>query len=80
MINNNFVSQFHVRSDVRSGATGGYVGGVWYPDQSGVCGGTVPPVPPTPYPPYPPYPPTPPSTGGGYVGGIWYPDKSGACG
>jgi len=80
MINNHFVSQFRVRSDVRSGATeqatsgGGYVNGVWYADMSGVCGGTVPPYPPT------PYPPAPPPTGGGYVNGVWYADMSGACG
>ena len=52
-----------------SSSSGGYVNGVYFPDQSGVCGGTV----------YPPS--TPPSTtGGGYVGGVYYPDKSGVCG
>ena len=66
------VPQIQVRSDLRSGAGGGYVDGVWYPDMSGTCGGTVPP-PPTP-------PPTPPPSGGGYVGGVWYPDMSGTCG
>jgi hypothetical protein len=44
---------------------GGYVNGVYYPDKSGVCGGTTP---------------NPPTTGGGYVGGVYYPDKSGVCG
>jgi hypothetical protein len=83
MTNNHFVSQFRVRSDVRSGAAeqvnqgGGYVNGVWYADKSGVCGGTVPPYPP--YPPYPPTPPIPPQTGG-WVNGVWYGDRSGACG
>lgn len=69
---NEYVPQLHVRSDVRSGAGGGYVNGVWYPDQSGVCGTTTTPptVPPT----------TPPTTGGGYVNGVWYGDKSGTCG
>ena len=70
-----YVPQFQVRSHVRSG-DGGYVNGVWYPDQSGVCGGYVPlPVPPQPYPPVP----VPPS-GGGYVGSVWYADRSGVCG
>jgi hypothetical protein len=47
-----------------SSSGGGYVNGVWYPDQSGVCNtGTTPP----------------PTTGGGYVGGVWYPDQSGVC-
>jgi len=71
-----FVPQIQVRSCVRSGQGGGYVNGVWYPDQSGVCGGNVQPPSPTPTPPTP----TPPVSGGGYVGGVWYPDKSGACG
>jgi len=76
---NNFVPQFQVRSHVRSGATGGgYVDGVYYPDMSGVCGGSVPPVPPPPQP-YPPQP-IPPTAGGGYVDGVWYPDQSGVCG
>ena len=65
-----FVPQIKVRSHVRSGQGGGYVNGVWYADQSGVCGGTTPPPQPTP----------PPSQGGGYVGGVWYPDQSGTCG
>lgn len=47
---------------------GGYVNGVYYPDQSGVCGTST--VPPTT---------TPPTTGGGYVNGVYYPDKSGIC-
>ncbi len=70
----NFVPQFQVRSDLRSGATqgGGYVGGVWYPDKSGVCGGAT-------TPPGTPQPPTQPPAGGGWIGGVWYPDKSGAC-
>lgn len=46
--------------------TGGWVGGVYYPDRSGVCTGNVV-TPPT----------TPPS--GGWVGGIYYPDRSGVC-
>jgi hypothetical protein len=44
---------------------GGYVNGVYYPDMSGVCGGTTTPKPPT--------------TGGGYVNGVYYPDMSGVC-
>jgi len=80
MKNERYIPQFQVRSSVRSGQGGGYVGGVWYPDRSGVCGGPTPPVPvPVPYPPVPPYPPSPPS-GGGYVGGVWYSDRSGVCG
>jgi hypothetical protein len=65
--------QYKVRSDVRSGAVspgGGWIGGVWYPDKSGVCGsssGTPDPGP------------TPPVSGGGWIGGVWYPDKSGTC-
>lgn len=68
------VPQIQVRSHVRSGAGGGYVNGVWFPDMSGVCGGTTPPtpVPPTPVPP--------PSGGGGWVNGVWIPDMSGTCG
>jgi hypothetical protein len=72
MRNYQYVPQFQVRSDVRSGEGGGYVDGVWYPDQSGVCGGSVPPAP------VPPA--TVPPSGGGYVGGVWYPDQSGVCG
>jgi hypothetical protein len=53
-----------------SSTGGGYVGDVWYPDKSGVCGGSVPPTTPS----------NPPSTGGGYVGGKFYPDHSGLCG
>jgi hypothetical protein len=76
MRNYQYVPQFQVRSDIRSGEGGGYVDGVWYPDQSGVCGGSTsqPPPPST----VPPPPPT--SSGGGYVGGVWYPDQSGVCG
>jgi len=74
MRNYRYVPQFQVRSDIRSGEGGGYVNGVWYPDMSGVCGGSVPPAP-VPIPPAP----VPPS-GGGYVGGVWYPDQSGVCG
>ena len=72
--NDKFVPQIHVRSDLRSGSTqgGGWVGGVWVPDQSGVCGGST--TPPTPTPPI-----EPPVEGGGWVGGVWYPDKSGVC-
>jgi hypothetical protein len=76
MTTKQFVPQFQVRSDVRSGAGGGYVDGVWYPDMSGVCGGTTPVPPPTTPPPTTP----PPTTGGGYVNGVWYPDRSGVCG
>ena len=47
---------------------GGYVNGVYYADQSGVCGGTVPPTGTTP-----------PTSGGGYVNGVYYSDKSGTC-
>jgi hypothetical protein len=71
---NIFVPQIQVRSHVRSGSGGGYVNGVWYPDMSGVCGGTVPPAP------VPPAPVPPPPSGGGYVNGVWYPDQSGVCG
>lgn len=75
LMNKTSVPQIQVRSDIRSGEGGGYVNGVWYPDQSGVCGtSTTPPTTP------PPTNPTPPTTGGGYVGGVWYPDKSGTCG
>jgi len=72
-----FVPQIQVRSNLRSGATqgGGYVNGVWYPDKSGVCGGTTPPPGGTP----PGGGTPPPSTGGGWIGGVWYPDKSGVC-
>ena len=36
----NYVPQIQVRSGLRSGASegGGYVNGVYYPDQSGTCG------------------------------------------
>ncbi|MBP1694724.1 MAG: hypothetical protein H6Q37_2607 [Chloroflexi bacterium] len=72
-MNPNQTPQFVVRTGVRAGQGGGYVNGVWYPDRSGECGGTVPPTttPPTT---------TPPTTGGGYVNGVWYPDQSGSCG
>lgn len=76
MRNYQYVPQFQVRSDIRSGEGGGYVEGVWYPDQSGVCdGSTTQPPAPAPVPPPPP-----PTSGGGYVGGVWYPDQSGVCG
>ena len=70
------IPQIQVRTHVRSGASqgGGYVNGVWYPDQSGICGGPGP-TPPSPTPPVPP--PTP--GGGGWVNGVWYPDQSGVC-
>ena len=62
------VPQIKVQTGVRGGLTtkptGGTVDGVYYPDQSGVCGETLPP---------------PATTGGGYVAGVYYPDKSGAC-
>ncbi len=76
MRNEQYVPQLTVRSNVKSGQ-GGWVGGVWYPDMSGVCGPVTPPTPtpPTPTPPTP----TPP-TGGGWVGGVWYADRSGICG
>ena len=70
------VPQMQVRSNVRSGS-GGWVNGVWYPDQSGVCGGVTPPTP-TPIPPQPPAPE--PIGGGGWVNGVWYADRSGVCG
>ncbi len=38
MMNERYIPQMQVRSNLRSGASGGYVNGVWYPDQSGVCG------------------------------------------
>ena len=77
MMNERYIPQLQVRSSIRSGASGGgYVDGVWYPDRSGVCGGTTPPDPTPPYPPIPPYPPT----NGGYVNGTWYSDRSGICG
>jgi hypothetical protein len=71
----NYVPQIQVRSGLRSGASegGGYVNGVWYPDKSGVCGGST-------TPPTTPQPPTQPPSGGGWIGGVWYPDKSGTCG
>ena len=68
------VPQLQVRSDVRSGSGGGYVNGVWYPDQSGVCNTST--TPPTTPPPTTP----PPTASGGYVNGVWYPDQSGVCG
>ena len=77
MRNELHIPQLQVRSSLKSGvSSGGYVNGTWYPDRSGVCGGTTPPAPVPPYPPYPPYPPT----SGGYVGGVYYYDRSGACG
>ncbi len=51
MRNYQYVPQFQVRSDIRSGESGGYVNGVWYPDMSGYCGGST--VPPTTVPPPP---------------------------
>ena len=71
--NINLVPQIQVRSGLRSGASGGgYVNGVWYPDQSGVCGvSTTPPATQLP---------SQPTSGGGYVAGVWYPDQSGVCG
>jgi hypothetical protein len=79
-----FVPQIQVRSDVRSGTSGGWVNGVWYADMSGVCGGTQPPQPsPLPIPPAPNPNPNPnPNQGntGGWVGGVWYPNMSGVCG
>lgn len=66
------IPQIQVRTHVRSGQGGGYVGGVYYADKSGVCGTTGGPVPqPIPQP-------IPPSQGG-YVGGVWYNDRSGTC-
>ncbi len=57
MRNYQYVPQFQVRSDIRSGEGGGYVDGVWYPDQSGVCdGSTTQPPAPAPVPPPPPRP------------------------
>lgn len=70
MTKETYVPQFQVRSQIRSGEGGGYVGGQWYPDRSGVCGAAVnPPV----------NPPIPPQSGG-YVNGQWVADRSGACG
>ena len=69
------IKHIRVRSDLRAGSGGGYVNGVYYPDQSGVCGGTIAPPPTQPPTTQPPSG----STGGGYVNGVWYPDKSGAC-
>jgi hypothetical protein len=63
METNDFVPQLKVRTNLRGGQGGGYVNGVYYPDQSGVCGGTVPPT-------------TPPTSGGGYVKGVYYPDRA----
>ncbi|MCC6956648.1 MAG: hypothetical protein IT316_07635, partial [Anaerolineales bacterium] len=44
MRNEQYVPQLTVRSNVKSGQ-GGWVGGVWYPDMSGVCGPVTPPTP-----------------------------------
>ena len=74
--NSKGVPQFRVRTDVRGGQGGGYVNGVWYPDNSGVCSDGSEPAPPGTTPPGGTPPPT---SGGGYVGGVWYPDKSGTC-
>jgi hypothetical protein len=63
--------QIQVRTHVKSGQGGGYIGGVYYPDRSGVCGSAPVPLP------IPPN--VPPQTGGGYVGGVWYADRSGLC-
>jgi hypothetical protein len=71
MENKKFVPQFKVRTAVRAGKSGGYVGGKYYPDMSGTCGSSTTPPPTTP---------TPPTSGGGYVGGAYYPDRSGTCG
>jgi len=68
METNDFVPQLKVRTNLRGGQGGGYVNGVYYPDQSGVCGGSTTPTTPTT-----------PTTGGGYVNGVWYADKSGVC-
>jgi hypothetical protein len=65
MENNDFVPQLKVRTNLKGGQGGGYVNGVYYPDQSGVCGTSTT---------------TPPTSGGGYVNGVYYPDKSGVCG
>ena len=73
---NRSVPQMRVRTNVRGGQ-GGWVNGVWYPDNSGVCGTSSQPKPPTTTP--PPGGTPPPSSSGGYVGGVWYPDKSGTC-
>ena len=75
MMNEKYVPQIQVRSDLRSGTGGGWVNGVWYADKSGVCGGSPNPPSPTPYPPQP----MPPVSGGGWVNGVWYADKSGVC-
>jgi hypothetical protein len=64
MENKDFVPQLKVRTNLKGGQGGGYVNGVYYPDQSGVCGTST----------------TPPTSGGGYVNGVYYPDKSGVCG
>ena len=75
-IEKTFVPQIQVRSDLRSGSSqgGGWVDGVWYADQSGVCGGSTTPPGGT-----PPATPQPPISGGGWVDGVWYPDSSGTC-
>jgi len=88
------IPQLHVRTNLRGGVTtqptGGYVEGVYYPDNSGVCStGTVPPAAGGGYVNGVYYPDQsgvclgttpPPTTSGGYVGGVYYPDKSGVCG
>jgi hypothetical protein len=90
METNEFVPQLRVRTNLRGGQGGGYVNGVYYPDQSGTCGESAPPtsggyVNGVYYPDKSgvcggTVPPTTPSTsGGGYVNGVYYPDKSGAC-
>jgi hypothetical protein len=68
METNDFVPQLKVRTNLRGGQGGGYVNGVYYPEKSGVCGGSTTPTTPTT-----------PTTGGGYVNGVWYADKSGVC-
>jgi len=91
METNDFVPQLKVRTNLRGGQ-GGYVNGVYYPDQSGVCGTSTPPTSGGGYVNgvyYPDKsgvcgtstvpPTTPPTTGGGYVNGVYYPDKSGTC-
>ena len=90
METNDFVPQLKVRTNLRGGQGGGYVNGVYYADQSGVCGESAAPtsggyVNGVYYPDksgvcggtVPPTTPT--SSGGGYVNGVYYPDKSGAC-
>ena len=90
METNDFVPQLKVRTNLRGGQSGGYVNGVYYPDQSGVCGSSTPSTSGGGYVNgvyYPDQsgvcggtvPPTTPTTGGGYVNGVYYPDKSGTC-